>query len=308
MLSLSTVSDSDLLVGLRGLLTLERRATSDIIAHLAEVDARELYRQEACPSMFIYCVERLHLSDDAAQRRLHASRLAQKFPLVLDYLKSGRLNLTTLNLLGKHLTADNCRDLLDRATHRSKRQVEALCAEFSPREQTAETIREVAVSAHTRTLGKEAEQPPALARATDSGGLKPIATTGIEIRFTANRALKDKLDRAKALLLFHADSDMASIIDRAVSLLVDQLEKKRYGRTGVKRAVYERDNGQCTFTDAQGRRCSERVLLEYDHIIPKGRGGKTTFDNLRLRCRAHNLLAAEEAYGKELMAQFRASG
>jgi 5-methylcytosine-specific restriction endonuclease McrA len=98
---------------------------------------------------------------------------------------------------------------------------------------------------------------------------------------------------------------------------VADIEKKRFGKTSrsgkgksssesrrvpnaVKRQVFERDKGQCTFEDAEGHRCSNRAV-EFDHALPHAFGGQTTFDNLRLRCRAHNLLAAEEFFGKALI-------
>ena len=41
--------------------------------------------------------------------------------------------------------------------------------------------------------------------------------------------------------------------------------------------------------------------LEFDHIEPVARGGRTTVSNLRLCCRAHNQYLAECALGEGLM-------
>ena len=41
----------------------------------------------------------------------------------------------------------------------------------------------------------------------------------------------------------------------------------------MKRAVHERNGGACGYVDEQGRRCSERVRLEFHHRYPFGRGG-----------------------------------
>jgi 5-methylcytosine-specific restriction endonuclease McrA len=73
----------------------------------------------------------------------------------------------------------------------------------------------------------------------------------------------------------------------------------RYIKKAIKGQVYERDDGQCTFKDSQGRRCSERRGLEYDHIVPHALAGASTAENLRLRCRAHNQLHAEDCFGTE---------
>lgn len=73
----------------------------------------------------------------------------------------------------------------------------------------------------------------------------------------------------------------------------------------VRREVWARDGGRCTFTVEDGRRCEGRWQLELDHVDPVALGGASRVDNLRLRCREHNLLYAEEVYGREHMARFR---
>src|SRR2546422_11913 len=69
----------------------------------------------------------------------------------------------------------------------------------------------------------------------------------------------------------------------------------------VKRAVWERDGGQCTFVSEAGRRCPARKLLEFDHAEPVARGGRATVAGIRLRCHAHNPYEAERAFGAEVM-------
>jgi hypothetical protein len=69
----------------------------------------------------------------------------------------------------------------------------------------------------------------------------------------------------------------------------------------VRRAVWERDGGACTFTSDDGRRCGSAWMLELDHIQPVALGGASTIDNLRVRCRGHNVLYAEGWFGREHM-------
>src|SRR5262249_353013 len=74
----------------------------------------------------------------------------------------------------------------------------------------------------------------------------------------------------------------------------------------VRRAVRERDGDRCTYVSESGHRCETRHFLEFDHVVPVSRGGQATVENLRLRCRAHNQLAAERDFGSEFMNQKRA--
>ena len=66
-LSLFTaLSDDDLVARVHALATRERRATAELVASLAELDARRLYLGAGCSSLFAYCTQVLHLSESAA--------------------------------------------------------------------------------------------------------------------------------------------------------------------------------------------------------------------------------------------------
>ncbi|MEO7868641.1 MAG: HNH endonuclease, partial [Candidatus Eisenbacteria bacterium] len=56
----------------------------------------------------------------------------------------------------------------------------------------------------------------------------------------------------------------------------------------------------------RGHRCQCDSRLELDHIEPVARGGETTVENLRLRCRAHNQHEAERVFGAGFMERKRA--
>jgi 5-methylcytosine-specific restriction endonuclease McrA len=71
----------------------------------------------------------------------------------------------------------------------------------------------------------------------------------------------------------------------------------RYIPRNVKRAVFLRDKGQCSYTSTTGTRCAETKYLEYDHIQPFALGGQATIENLRLRCSCHNQMTAEITFG-----------
>jgi len=81
--------------------------------------------------------------------------------------------------------------------------------------------------------------------------------------------------------------------------------RNRYVPARVRRAVWERDGGQCTFVGASGHRCESRRFLEFDHIDPVARGGRASVEGMRLRCRAHNQYEAERTFGAGFMSQKR---
>ncbi|MEQ9501973.1 MAG: hypothetical protein RIT81_34185 [Deltaproteobacteria bacterium] len=76
-----------------------------------------------------------------------------------------------------------------------------------------------------------------------------------------------------------------------------------YVPAATRRAVVERDGGQCTYVSPDGRRCSERSNLEFDHVGGRALGAKSVVGELRLVCRAHNLHAASEVLGRAFIAR-----
>jgi hypothetical protein len=121
----------------------ERHATAQLIAHLAELDARRLYLGAGHSSLFAYCRDGLGLSDDAAYNRVEAARACRLFPGVLEQLVDGSLTVTSVRLLARLLTAENHRELLALASRRSKREVEELIAHRFPRPDTPTSVRKV---------------------------------------------------------------------------------------------------------------------------------------------------------------------
>ena len=139
----SQLSDSELVAEVTQLAAGERRSTVALIAHLAEMDARRLYRGAGFPSMFVYCTQVRRLSGGGAYNRIEAARVARRFPSVLDLLAQGVLNLATVRILAPHLTPDNHEMLLAAASHKGKRDVEELVARVSPKPDVAPSVRKL---------------------------------------------------------------------------------------------------------------------------------------------------------------------
>lgn len=151
--------------------------------------------------------------------------------------------------------------------------------------------------------------------------MKPLAPQRFALQITLGQGAHDKLRYAQALLGHAVPSgDIAEVLERALDALIHLLEQRKFAvkarsRPGsprestdarhvpaaVRRAVWQRDGGRCTFTSEKGHRCEARKLLEFDHVHPVARGGRATVEGMRLRCRAHNQYAAECAFGAEFM-------
>src|SRR5207244_1511918 len=141
--TLSHLSDPDLLRDLSTLVEKDRANTALLLAHLAEVDTRRLYLSAACSSMYVYCLRKLHMSEDEACTRTKAARIAREFPALLTALAEGRLHLSAILLLGPELTKENAEELLAAAAHKSKAEVQLLLARRFPQPDVATRIEPI---------------------------------------------------------------------------------------------------------------------------------------------------------------------
>jgi hypothetical protein len=316
--NLSECGDDELISGLDRLVARERQGTADVLAHLAEVDARKLYADRAYTSMFQYVVEHLGYSEGAARRRITAARLARRFPLILERVAVGAIRLSGLTLLGPHLTEANHVELLEEVRGKTKRRIEELVAARVPRSDVLPMIVPVTAAAAPAAEQERAAREPASPQGRPVSGTAPLSAESFSVTFTIDRDTRDTLAEAQDLLR-HAvpDGDLGAIMARALDALVKDLRKRKFGETdtpragtkaspesrrfpaAVKREVAERDDRSCTFVSDDGRRCTATAWLEYDHRDPHGRGGPSTADNARLLCATHNALCAERTYGRD---------
>jgi hypothetical protein len=135
------LSDEDLVSAVTRVVAEGRSRTADLIALLVALETRTIHVEAGYASLFRFCVGRLRLSEEEAFYRIAASRVAARFPVVLERLREGRLTLTAVALLRKHLTDKNHLQLLDAAEGRSKREVQVLIASLAPRPDIPVSIR-----------------------------------------------------------------------------------------------------------------------------------------------------------------------
>jgi 5-methylcytosine-specific restriction endonuclease McrA len=325
------LDDAELLRLLTRLVAEGRENTAKTVAVIAEVDRRRLFVPAGYTSMKAYCMEALRLSEDAAFKRIQVARAIGEFPALLEMLADGRLHLTGACLLAPHLTAENIAELLAGAIYATKAEIQFMLGTRVPKQdlQTTSAISSQLAPAQVEGPGSDVRSP---ILASSNGQLAPAQLARVETNLAPRRIplnllpeTHDKIRRARELLGHELPSgDDALVVDRAMREMVERAEKRmlraarsrqtrpassstnpRHVQKRVKRAVWERDGGQCTFVGNTGHRCGTRKYLEFDHIEPVAQGGSSSVENLRLRCRAHNQYEAEQTFGAGFMARKR---
>jgi hypothetical protein len=336
--SFSHLTDPALLQGLAAQLTHHRGSTATLLALLAEVDERRLFVPAGYPSMYLYCVHELHMSEDTAFRRIGVARAARQFPAIFPALADGRLNLTAVLLLAPHLAPETADELLAAAAWRTKDAIRRLLAERFPRPDLPTLVAALAAGVATDDLAARPVEAPALQLAPERvdpstkqlalervatlvprAKLAPLSPGRFGLQVTMSETAHDLLRYAQALLGHAVPSgDLATVLECALVELVEKLERQKFAKSArcrprhggakgryvpaeVRRMVWQRDGGRCTFVSESGKRCGSTTRLEFDHVDPVARGGQTTVGRMRLRCRAHNQYEAECTFGTEFM-------
>src|SRR5688572_11697204 len=262
----------------------ERDATVELVGHLAELDGRQSRLGEGPGNLYAYCRNVLGYSEDAAWNRAATAAAVRRYSVILRWLADGSLSVTTVRMLRPVLTTDNHLAVLTEARRRSMREVELIVRRLDPKPDVPSTIRKVPapapVSLPLRATLPPADDnpapPPPVAAPAPRPVIAPLTPERYRLQFTVSKETHDKLRRAQDLLCREIpDGDPAKIFARALDLLVRDVEKKKLAATAkprapretksgsrdipahVRRAVWKRDGGRCSFSGRSGR-CTER--------------------------------------------------
>jgi hypothetical protein len=276
MSDISKLAHDDLMLRLAKLLANERAAMVEFLKHLGEFDHRGLFLQLGYPSLFEYCQRHLHIPGGSAYRRIVAARLIRRFPQIADFLRDGRLSLTTLVLLKDVLGERDPDEVLAAAAHRSKEEVIALLAGWQAHRLETPVLRALKVLVSSDFMAELEQVKMALSHKFPKGDFESVVREGFRLILRA-RASK-RVGSAQRLV-----------------------------PAAVRRDVWRRDKGCCQWNSEDGTLCGSRYQLHYDHIVPVCRGGESTVDNVRLLCKRHNQLYAKLVLGESFMARFASS-
>ena len=250
------LSDDELVARVLCLAARERRETALLVAHLAELDTRELHLRAGYSSLFVYCRDALALSEHESYNRIEVARAARRFPAALELLAAGAVNLTTVRLLAPHLTALNHRGVLEAARGKRKAEVEEIVVRLAPLPEPPPFVRRLpsrgatapmalarpvgaVPAATTADVGAGAEatstEPQRWAAPIGrpaAGQVTPLAPERYRFQLTISGSTLEKLRLAKDMLR-HAipTGDEAKILDRAFDALLAELARAKFAAT-----------------------------------------------------------------------------
>ena len=278
------------------------------MAHLAELDTRDVFLREGYSSLFVYCRDALGMSEGEAYNRIEVARAARRFPVVLDMLSDGRVHLTAVRLLAPHLTADNHADVLASARGKTKLEIQEIVARLAPRSDVPASVRRVPaarpepsppVAAAVATaplispplisapvisappVAGAPAAPPSASREPALGAtipprvpraaVTPLSPERYKLQVTISGETLEKMRLAKDSLS-HAipTGDDAAILARAFDALLEKLAKQKFAATEKPRVSRGTTSVSQDPTAAVKRAVWIRDLGRCRYIAPNG--------------------------------------
>ena len=247
--------------------------------------------------------------------------------------------MTAVGLLAPKLTEGNCMELIRAARHLGADEIKRMLADREPTSAAPTFVRRIheaalpaAPSLPTGLRAPVASPcpPPALSTAPRAT-TEPLGAERYRVQFMADCETHAQLEELRALMRHQIpDGDVGKILAKAISTLLERVRKQKFADTSaprsnpasptpsdhpsrripaaIRRAVWERDAGRCTFVSEGGRRCDSNEFLEFDHVEGWSNTRSHSVAAITLRCRAHNQLRARQEFGEKHMARFRRAG
>lgn len=253
-MDISRLSDEELWVRTKTLASSERASVCDLVEHLAEIDKRGLHARRMHASMFEYCIHFLHLSEEAAYRRIRAARAIQKFPPISGLLREGKLTIETVALIHPFLNDEGAAPLVTKCIGLRKWEVQRLIAGRQPDAPQRDFIRVLAAARTVEAVPAREDEPLlsfTMGSIPSSGSEHPASPPpqvssqappsdspehAIRVAFTADAEFHRFLLRARQLLRHkYPDGRLEGVLKDALVALLERRDLGFRWGAGVRR-------------------------------------------------------------------------
>ncbi len=307
--NISEISNTELAERIGILQSKERSVVLKFLIHLGEFDKRGLYLTQGYSSLFDYCTRKLNLSEGSAFRRITASRFLREHPKCIDSYLKGDITLCSIVAGSKAIKSQKAgvEDIIGK----SAMEVKSLMAIVAPVSKPKEVIKEIIVAPKIKPECESLELFKEMVLDPIESEVPTVKDpeTRYEIKFSVTKDVFNKIQSLKSKLSNKLGSDLSlesiftELINKSLTIGKTQKvrshnENLRYIPAALKREVLVRDNSQCSYVSKDGVRCTQKHYLNFDHIKPFGIGGRSSKDNLRVLCSAHNQMFNKLTFGE----------
>lgn len=269
-----------------------RKAELDLVEVLIRVVDLKIDRQLRFTSLYKYIMGALNICRSHAYALDGVVRRARSVPALREALRDGRVTVSGATRLLSVLNRENARDVIAYAAEHSQRETDVYLAKLRPRAAKKDRTRPLAgdlyhiegsISSQCQKKYERAKE--ILMSKSNDVGLNEVLEAALdEYLFKHDPVEKAKRAEQRRTKPVKKSENVCAIR----KIRVSGLSRRAPIPADVKHTVFRRDNGQCTFVDANGCRCTERKWIHLHHVKPVSLGGDNTPENLTTLCSAHH--------------------
>ena len=274
-----------------------RLAEIHILKNLQAVQNSRVFTKLGHTSLFQYATKEMKLSESTAASAIAVARKASIFPDLQRAFLTKELTISVANKIVSALTHENSKELVEFAKTHSCREIERKVAGLNPRANPKDRVKPVSENLMRLEITLTQEEYALVCRARDLEAQKTGSVVSLKealVAATKTHVKKnDPLQKAKrARSGVNSSREEFRVKQGSTQATSERSQKPRFQRVplkaGEKYAVYSKTNGQCTYVNRTGERCSNRRWLGIHHIKPISEGGTNMPENLTLLCWYHH--------------------
>ena len=262
---------------------------------LIKIDQNKIYLSLGLPSLFQYCVDALKLSEAQSYSFMTVCRKSKDIPELKSEIQSGRLSLSKARRIVPVLTKENHQVWIEKAKNLPKAELEREVAKISPysikMKEQARAIGENHIRLKLEideTIWKDIKRAQVL--------LMNKRRKSLDLEGTLKELVESFLIKNDPLRIqkFTRENSMSKENQSITPIERDRARgkqvTKRYLSRSLRREIFQRDQGKCSFKGINGKICGSQSFLEIHHIKPWSLGGTHDPQNLQSLCSAHHRL------------------
>jgi len=263
---------------------------------IGQIDERKVFLQLGYPSLYLYCLNALGLSESQSYAMIGVSRKCREVPELKEAIQTGKLTVSKAKrILPALKTAEEklaASEWIEKAASMPQRQVEKEVAQRNPETVVRERIRPLTESQAELRCAISFELKEKIERArqvlSQQKGKNVSLADLIEAMTETFLDKKDPIEKAKRAKERELKKAEPSDLAKAAAPNSPPRQVARAIPASVKHAVQLRDLGMCRHLLPDKSRCESQQFLHFHHLVHFENGGESTLENLVLLCSNHH--------------------
>jgi polyhydroxyalkanoate synthesis regulator phasin len=263
-----------------------KTSEAKLLDAIQKVDAAQDWIKLGYPSLHVYIVQELKLTDDLAYNYSRVARKANEVPKLKEAVESGELNVNQARRIASVISEENQDEWIEKAIHLKQRDLDKEIVKAKPQEARPDKIKPIAQKASELrcVLPEEVEKLLERVKDLESKRLaRPVTLAeALKASFEIYLERKDPVQKAERAKL-RLEAKRVPIRKKLPAWVTPRAIPKH-----VVHEVNLRDRGECSYKDKAGRKCGSTKFTEVHHITPWSFGGKHEPENLITLCSGHH--------------------